>query len=818
MFHLSSIAMRASKILIKNLFLSFTCLGLTNMSMAQVNVSGIIETADGVPVPFANVLLLQPTDSSLMYGSISEGHGIFQLHNISEGSYLLYTSMVGYIPQYKNLVIGAEDQRLPPTVLIEETRELQGIIVSARKPLYEKQIDRLVVNVQSKITSSGKTALQILQSSPGVSVNPQNLSISMRGKEGVRVMINGKMNQMPMEAVVQMLDGMSAANIEKIELITMPPAKYDAEGNAGIINIVMADNPELGTSGNFGLTAGYNQKEVLGANFNLHHRKARFSYFLDYSILSDRNEEIWRENRMLADPSFTRSVLNDIRRDFRLTVQNLRAGLEYEFNSKTRIRALLTSFHRDWHTAGTTFINNQASPDSTILTDMNLVEDNIWKSIGGAVGYTHKINENQTISLDFDYLAYTNDNPSSYDNTVVQLGEPQAVRNQIEVSKGTPIRIKVLKMDYSNQLQDNFSIDLGIKATLSDFSNQVLVRNFKEEIWQVDPQFSNVSKLDEKISAAYISWMWHATKKLTLRGGLRYEYTDSKISTPEKTNLVDREFGNFFPGLHLAHQFSQESKLQLGYNRRINRPAFNNLAPFVYFVGPNSVYAGNPGLRTAVTDGVELNYQLKQWWISLNYSHTDNGMLGWQQPQLELQTNSVVFRPQNLDYIKTLSFSTGLSLTLTPWWEVQNDVTIFRQSFQTQHFEENFGKSFYNFRFNTTAGFTLPKQYTIELSGYYQNKNWDGVWMIEPRGQVDIGIRKKLTGNKGTLTLSFSDILGTNVWNYQAEFLQEGASLQGFWDTHVRSIKVTFNKSFGNKKLKSVDIDSGAGEERKRVN
>jgi hypothetical protein len=292
---------------------------------------------------------------------------------------------------------------------------------------------------------------------------------------------------------------------------------------------------------------------------------------------------------------------------------------------------------------------------------------------------------------------------------------------------------------------------------------------------------------------------------------------DSYISTPEQAGLVDRELGNIFPTLLMSHQFDEERKLQLAYARRINRPTFNDMAPFVFFTGPNSIYAGNPALLPAITDGIDLTYQLKQWWVSIGYSSTGNS-IGWLQPELDPVTNEQVFRSHNLEYLNTLSFSTSLPLNIASWWEMQNDVTVSYQTFKTKQFENNFEERVYTVTLNSTSNFTLPKSYSIEVSGNYQNNVLYGIWENKPMGQVDIGFRKELNNGKGILTLAFSDIFHTNIWEWETNLPEANAYLWGLYDQNLRSIQLTYTRSFGNKKLKSVNVGSGSGDERGRVN
>lgn len=288
----------ASKIIIKGLILLIT-FGLSSFVevKGQCQVFGNIQDISGKPIAFANVLLLSTGDSSIIKGSVSNENGKFEFDQIQEADYLISVSLLGYINHIDRYEIECNSPTtLNPITLLESEEELEAIEVTAQLPLYERKIDRMVINVQASITSAGNTVLEVLQKSPGVMVNRQSNSIMLNGKSGVTIMINNRIQRLPMEVVFQMLDGMSAANIEKIELITNPPAKYDAEGMGGIIHLIIAESADFGTNGNFGLTAGFNAREILGANFNINHRKDKFSFFADYSVQHDHNKHIF-ENR-----------------------------------------------------------------------------------------------------------------------------------------------------------------------------------------------------------------------------------------------------------------------------------------------------------------------------------------------------------------------------------------------------------------------------------------------------------------------------------------------------------------------------------------
>ena len=268
-------------------------------SFAQSTIEGRISNKKSEPLAFANVLLLNAPDSAFSQGVVTNDAGRYILPNVKTGSYFLVITSIGYQKGYGNIFSVSNEPAFynQDLTLEDHSVELNEVLVEAERPMFEQKLDRLVVNVQNSVTSAGNTALEVLQKSPGIVVNRQNNTIVMNGKAGVRVMINGKMMQLPMDAVVQMLDGMSASNIEKIELITTPPARYDAEGDAGIINIVLKEAADFGTSGTLGLVLGYRWAENVGGSMSLNHRGKKAAYFEDYSFNRNRKRHFWKMYR-----------------------------------------------------------------------------------------------------------------------------------------------------------------------------------------------------------------------------------------------------------------------------------------------------------------------------------------------------------------------------------------------------------------------------------------------------------------------------------------------------------------------------------------
>jgi len=800
------------------LLASFLCMVIPGLALAQSRVIGTVTDVDGSPLPTATVLLLNPADSSLVKGGITDDDGRYHLQNIPSGTYILSISMVGFRKHYTDQ-FGIKDKpvRQEPIQLKESVEQLGVVSITARKPLFEQKIDRLVVNVQRNITSSGNSALEVLEKSPGVLINRQSNSVSLNGKTGIRIMINDKIVRLPIDAVVQMLDGMSAANIEQIELITTPPAKYEAEGDAGLINIKMKEHGGLGYNGTVGGNLGYNAAETLGGNFNFSHRGQKLAYFVNYSINYDNNESTWINRRNLQQGGFNELIQSDNHRDPTIEVQNIRLGMEYNLSRKTTAGVLLTGYRRKWITDDLSDNVSRLGPDSTLITQMSVRETNNWRRGIANLSVDHDFNEQQHLSVDFDYLYYKNDNPSFFRNNFVEGNREVLANDAIDVEKETPINIWVTKIDYEQQISPTFTISTGVKGTLSQFKNNVQVSDQIQGDWIVNSRLTNKADLTEKIGAAYLSGNWNPTEDLQVNGGVRYEYTDRLLSTPADGKVVDRSSAYLFPSLFIKRDLPGEFSIQGSYNRRITRPTFNDLAPFVFFVDPKTFLSGNSKLEPAISDGIKLDLQRKQWLISLQYSISNNEIAGF-QPKVDPATNEQTYSAQNLDFLRTYAITTSFPLYPTSWWELQTNITGRYQRYRTLHLQDNLTLEAAGLTANITNTIELPRDFSFEISGFYQSKSIWGMMQFNPQGSVDAGVQKRINDGRGTIRLSMDDIFYTNVWEIDMEVPQ--ANLDSFtrYDFHIQQVKLSFTWNFGNNELNTVSVESGSTEEQGRIN
>ncbi|WP_114748062.1 outer membrane beta-barrel family protein [Pleomorphovibrio marinus] len=802
------------KILAAHLFLLVGVFAHSEIA-AQSRVNGKILDNLGNPLPYANVLLLSPMDSLMVKGAVSEEDGSFYFDELDNADYMLSVAMIGYRKYWDHLTVKANTPiDLQAITLMETEDELDEITVTAKKPLYEKQIDRLVVNVQETITAAGGTVLEVLSRSPGVMVNQHNYTVTLNGKSGVMVMINDNLIRLPIDAALQMLDGLSAANVEKIELISNPPAKYDAEGTGGIIHIVMAEHPDFGSNGNFGLAAGSNQGKILGANLDFNRRTQKSSFFASYSILQDQNRQKLINSMDVYQPGFVSSFHSFSDRPFQLTVQNLRAGMGYTLGEKSEIGALVTLYERLFDTHSTVEGRNTFTADSSMKLNISSIRFDRWRSLTSNIHFIHRPNPNSQLRMDFDWLWYDNMNPADYFNDFHFLGLGFSSSSTIEVNKSTPIGMKISKIDYSIVQSERLELETGLKYTASQFNNNVEVFETENGSRKMVPHLSMEATMRENISAGYATANWEMNEKTQINAGIRYEHTVTDIESELDNEKIYRNYGNFFPSLFVKRKLGEEKEVYFGYSKRITRPTYNDLAPFVLIVDPNTYFSGNPALWPAISEGVKVDFTLRRAIITLDYSQIKNHIANF-QPEFDPINNLQVIRSQNMDHMRISSLILSVPWIITDWWDIQSNTTIMHQKIWVAPGENTQG--LYVLNLDMASNFNLNRGYAVEVSGNYQSTQLMGMWKRRPFGSLNVGIQKKLDGEKGTFRLNATDILSTNHVIIGSSMGDPRVDLDLILRLNIRAIRLTYTRNFGNRKLKAVNIKSGSEEDRTRV-
>lgn len=797
----------------------FLLLTEPSLLSAQARVHGIVTDMNSMPIADATVLLLQPADSALVKGTVTNSRGAYLFENIAAGHYLISFSHTGFSPYYSvpfhvtadvsNIENGTQQLQLLSSALTNVT-------ITAKRPLYEQKPDRLTINVASSITSAGNTALQILERSPGVTVNRQSNTVAMLGKEGVRVMINGKLNYMPVSAIIQMLDGMSAGNIDRIELITTPPANFDAEGNAGYINIVLKENNNLGTNGSFSATLGYGKGWVTQASLNFNYRITKLNIYGDFSYSRERKPFITNGYNRVSNRGDIFETYGDLDRIDTTRFHNIRIGLDYQPAYRTIIGVLFTSngrwYRQSEHSTAAFHMNGQ--PDTLAVSSNS--ELNNWQDYGINLNLQQQFKKGANLLFNAYYLHYKNNQPFSYYSRYYDKTESFIYDETSRNGKLTPLSFRIGAADYSGKLSKKINLEAGAKVTLADFTNDLHFERFIQGNWTTDSALSSIYTLKENYTAVYASFNFAANDKTSVKAGLRYEYTNSNLGTVTEKNIVDRHYGKLFPTLFLSHKLNEQNTFNFSYSSRITRPTFNDLAPFTYYVNRNTVLTGNPALQPAIAHAVTVGYTYKKYFLQVSFTRENNSITFF-QPSVDSSTNKTIFSPQNLEHQKLAALVLSVPITVSTWWSMQYNITGTWQQVNAYYEKEPVRIEKKNISINMTQSFTLPANFSVELSGFYSSPNLNGITVFKAMGLLDFGIRKKL-GARSNINFSASNLL--NTMDYRGYTNLPEKNLVG--DIHLRfswrTFKLTYTRSFGKQKLKaSRSRTTGAEDEKGRV-
>ena len=796
----------------------FPCF-LYNSLQAQSQISGTIQDAEGNPVISANVLLLSAADSSLVRGSLSAANGSYLFENVAAGSYLLRFSMVGFQQSLTETFALNEKmaKEIPPFTLLESAALLEEVAVVAKRPFLEQKVDRMVVNVANSITSAGGNALEVLQRAPGVQVNTLTKSISLLGKEGVVIMINGKISRQPADAVVQMLEGMNANNIDRIELIHTPPANFEAEGNAGIINIVLKSAGDEGLNGGYSANAGYGRGEKYGAGAYFNYRKKKVNWFGNYDYNFDLNPQVFTNYRgVQQNGDFLETETYSRRPHTPTSMQNARIGADFQVSKKTVVGVLGTFFDRDWYMEAENDIkySRNGVVESRLL--MPNSETNRARSFAGNVNFSHELSKSQSINFDADFIQYNINNPSNYNILNVDAAGNVEPQYELRISKKTPIQVVVGKADYIVSFTEKMKLETGGKVTSMRFDNDVRVDSLPpQQDWLVLPALTSKFHLDEDVVGAYATFSATLNSKTDIKAGLRYEYTKTNLGSETQPNVVDRQYGSWFPSFFITRKMSETQSLNFSYSRRITRPQIRWLAPWLIFSDPTTVEGGNPALQPAFTNAIKLDYGFKSLKFGVAYSVEKNPMSF--VPRVNPQTNRQENGFENLGNQKVASLNIYVPVNAVKWWQMQNNLYVNSRETNFELEGQKIQLRNVNYGFNSTNTFTFPKGFTLEVSGNYDSPGFWGVAKWNATGSANIGVQKDF-GKPGKLRFSVTDLFLSTNWYGTTNQPEVNLMVRSSYQMAERTFMLTWTSTFGSQKVKSArQRQTGSAEEMRRI-
>ncbi|MGI4020126.1 MAG: TonB-dependent receptor domain-containing protein [Janthinobacterium lividum] len=792
---------------------------LSAQTKTNGTVSGMVKDNQQKPLDFATVSLLKAKDSTLIKGSLTDAKGQYRFNGILSGNYLVSVSIVGYQKNFSKPFVISEANAVftvENLVLITGNQQLKAVSIVAQKPLIEHKIDRTVLNVENSVLAAGNTALEILQKAPGVTLDKDD-NISLKGKQGVTVMIDGKLTYLSSAQLATLLRSTDGNSIQSIELITNPSAKYDAAGNSGIINIKMKKNRASGTNGSLILAAGHGAYPRSSESLTLNHKEGKFNFFGSYNHGDRHFYNNINIDRVVGSGNNTTYFSQKTFMPETNYYNNFRFGTDYDITKKHTIGFLVNGYFNGEQN------NNIAN---TLIGAREGVTDSLQKTYSDLhqtfKNFAFNLNDRlqldtsgQELAIDLDYSKFNNNNIAQY-NTDFFLADGNTQRTPLLLRNQTPstISIKTGKADYTKNLKKIGKLEAGIKLSNVQTDNDLQAQKLSGSSGYLnDTSRTNRFVYTEKISAAYLN-LSHTFKKLSVQLGLRAENTSSNGNLITKNQVVDRNYLNFFPSLFLQESINAKNDVGFTYSRRIDRPSYDNLNPFIYYLDQYTYNQGNPFLKPQYTQSFELNYTYnKTINVSLGYSRTTDVIT-----EVIQTVNKASYDTQlNLQTQNAYNLNINAPFKFAKWWTGNLNFNGFYLGFKSDSLlGGNLNRGRAAFQAKALQTFTIGKGFKAELSGDYQSKLVYGVFNIKPQYAVDAGLSKTFLNKKLNAKFSVSDIFNTRTNNLSSNYSNTNIYIYQKRDTRIALLTLTYN--FGNSKLAPARRHrSGADDEKNRV-
>jgi iron complex outermembrane receptor protein len=791
----------------------------SRLFFSQNSVSGIIKDSTNTGLPFVNVAILNNTDSAIIKGTISDELGVFKIENIKAGNYLLKFYTVGYSESYSTVFYldSFAQLVLPDINMIQQGVNLSEVSVTSIKRTIEFKKGMTILNVENSIMAAGNTVMDILKRIPGVTVDNNN-NISISGKQGLRIMVDGRMQQLAMEQVISMLSAMSADEVSKIEVMKSPPVKYDAQGNAGIINIVTKRITTKGYSGSINYNPGMGQRFGNSIYAALNFKSKKLTIFSNvnpmYKVFYDRYEYhkfvTYQNNTTIFD------VTGD-HENLRKYISG-KIGADYVLTRKTTVGFFVANTINNTRPVehGYTSVNgyNDVGFDHYYyVTD----DKEIWTNPSYNLNAEHKFDTLGTnLSLSVDYADFNHASDRRSESVFLSSDNSYAKPDQAYQShNNSRIDIFTQKLDFQTYLKPTWFFETGAKGTfVNNATNFVFQqKDTVNQVYVIDTSFTNNYRYKETLAAGYIN-IRKEFKKGTFSIGLRAENTE--ITGYNLTNgfKLTRNYLNFFPNMSFDYQLNNKNSVQINYNRRLDRPNYSQLNPFRRFEDQYALAAGNPYLNPQFSDNLDFVHTYNQWITnSIGYAHFTQLF-----SDITLQNDSTkisTFIPVNLDESDYYYYNLFLQKQLQSWWNAEFSLNIYYTSFKSKVGEAFLNTSTVSSNIYFNNDFILPKGFKLQLTVHYNAANRYAANYNKSNGNCDFGIKKAFMKGQFNVMFQFLDMFYTDISRTVYDFDNQYYTFDSYNDT--RRFRLTLNYKFGRMNIR-VKEKSGNQQETGRIN
>lgn len=777
-------------------------------------LKGLVTDDKGDPVTGANVSLYHAADSSLVKITLTDSSGHFLVRAAGGDRYFIGFRSVGLQDYRSTSFVFIKDTVLRQVIMETQPQVLEQVKVTAQRPLVEVLPDKMVFNVAASLAATGLSAFDVLRKAPGVVIDNQN-SLIVEGKTGTKVYIDEKVSLLSGDDLVTYLKTLQSTDIEAIEIITQPSARFDAAGTAGIINLRLKKNKNYGTSGS--LTGAYaiGSYGKYNGGASLNHRSAKLNIFSSISSNIAKNRNYINLDRFQNGYEYDERSVN-ISRDRNY---NFRTGLYYTPNTTSTYGVIVNGNfnHSNSTTVSRTPITKQSTGVTEQLLDAAGFTHNRNRNLGVNLNYRYADKKKRELAIDADYGYYKAERNNLQPNSYRDLST-NTITSENTFRMITPVDIQLvsLKADYSRPI-GKASLDAGVKSSVVSTNNRFNFYDVQNGSEIYNTTRSNRFDYTENINAAYVT-VSRDWKTISMQAGLRAEQTLSKgdlTSTQQnKYARVKRNYVDLFPSGGLTWKANEKNSLALNYSRRIERPDYRSLNPFEYNLDELSFAKGNPYLQPQYTQTVRLSHTYKySLTTALSYSYITNFFA---QITDTAGSNRNFISPQNIANQKVVNLSISYPFSVNKWWSVYASMDAYRSSYSSTN------PKFFPINQNTLSFYaqntlSLPADYRLELSGWFSSPSiWAGTYHTRSLGSLDIAVQKSFLKKALSLRVAVSDVLHTSNWTGTTQYGQ--LYIKGSGGYESRQLRIGLSYNFGKKTVKAIaDRKSGAQEEKDRI-
>ncbi len=807
--------------------LTFALTTLSFVGYAQIKngkVSGTVIDGSIKTIESATITLLRATDSSVVKMSVADKTGKYEFDGVPEGQYLVSITAVGHNKGFSEpfAITSANSVVTVKTIeLVPKPKAMGEVTVTAKKPLIEQKIDRMVVNVEAAVTNVGATAMEVLEKSPGITVDKDG-NISLKGKQGVQVYIDGRPSYLSGNDLANYLRSMNASQLEQIEIMTNPPAKYDAAGNSGIVNIKTKKTKQFGYSGSISSTWSQGRYAKVSESANFSYRKNKINFFSNVGYNNRKNFQDLNIQRKFIDNT-TKEIKSHFDQLGRMREGgesvNAKFGLDFFATKKTTIGAVVNGFYNPSYFNSSS--NVAISNSDKILLSRTLsatTNDKKWRHLGANFNLRHVFDSTgRELTIDADYLTYNSTNAQDLVNAYFKPdGTSFDKSDTLLGSLPQYIKIYTAKADYAQPLKNNAKFEAGIKTSFVKTDNNAIYDSVNNGVRVRDIGRSNHFLYNENVNAAYVNYSRPLSKKINAQLGLRLEHTNAKGNQVTTGESFSRNYVQLFPTAYLQYTLNEKNSFVLNYGRRIERPDYEDLNPFITFLDKYTFEQGNPNLRPQFAHNIELSHTYKGFLTTtLNYNRTTDII----QDVLEQNTdkNESFIKKSNIASREQYGISINAGGQIKKWWMANLWTNLYKNHYKGIVNGDDISLGATSLQMNLSNQFKFNKGWSAELSGFYTSPMVEGVFRIKGFGKMDMGVTKQILKGKGTLRLSGRDVLWSQKISGTSRFSNIDAMFQQRKDSRQVALGFTYRFSKGKMGNNQKRKTGGADDEKNRV-